>query len=128
MDSVRNGLTKDWLVTDECDPAENGCRGGSKSMENNMPSGAVREGQCPSFEECHVTSEELDLKNNSSLPKSIESCNPFEIEPGHFDFLQVADTYSSRQFSSDPGSAKGSSTKGDSSTSVRRHSNQSAST
>lgn len=38
MDSVRNGLTKDWLVTDECDPAENGCRGGSKSMENNMPS------------------------------------------------------------------------------------------
>jgi hypothetical protein len=34
MDSVRNGLTKDWLVTDECDPAENG-----KSMENNMPSG-----------------------------------------------------------------------------------------
>lgn len=96
MDNVRNGLTKDWLVTDECDPAENGCRGGSKSMENNMPSGAVREGQCPSFEECHVTSaaEELDLKKNSSLPKSIESCYPFEIEPGHFDFLQVADTYS----------------------------------
>ena len=39
MPNVMTGLTKDGLVTDECDPAEDGYLGRSKSSESTMPSG-----------------------------------------------------------------------------------------